>query len=202
VTTWQQAASDVLANRYPLGASVLDLLRELKKAGHEPTIDEVLHWLRAREREGTVEHPAHREWRAADAIMHPRREEPAMGANGYYRHATLGDIGEMVVLSGKMIIALATLSTKRLDECSKQAEVIHARITARVKGPATLRYAAPFLAAGFVIAVSSKGFAGSSATALLLGGTAVLMAGCAVMTVACGWDAVDEWRREHGRNRT
>jgi hypothetical protein len=61
---------------------------------------------------------------------------------------------------------------------------------------------APVMLAGMASALSSALFAGRLGNTLLIAGCAMIIPCCAVMAAACGWDAVDEWRREHERNRT
>jgi hypothetical protein len=68
-----------------------------------------------------------------------------------------------------------------------------------MRGYVMLRYVALFLLGGFALTLSSKLFAGTPGDDLLLAGCALMMACCAVMAAACGLDALDGWRREHGR---
>lgn len=67
-------------------------------------------------------------WYASHSVMHPEGK-----MKGYYRHATLGEIGELCGLSGRLAWAVLTLSTDRLDAVVTQVEAVHARIDARRK---------------------------------------------------------------------
>jgi hypothetical protein len=123
---WQQAASQVLTGRYPDGLT-LDMLvmRVQERSNDEFDRGELYDWLCAKAEEGTVDQ-GYLMWYAGRAVMHPEGK-----MKGYYAYATLGDIGELALLSGKTLGAVLSLSRTRLADVSARIEAVHARIEAR-----------------------------------------------------------------------
>lgn len=54
-----------------------------------------------------------------------------LSAMTYYRYATRRDLLELGKASGRLVVAIATLNSARLDRVAADIEVVHARIAAR-----------------------------------------------------------------------
>jgi hypothetical protein len=130
---WREAAGEILLSRYPETITVPLLMEELEKYGAEslPGLNTLHAWLSASERYGAVEHPSVHEWRAGKGVT-PDGEDEAAG--GYWRYATLGEVIELVKISGSVITALFTLSDSGFDVVQRRAEAVHAAIRQRRDG--------------------------------------------------------------------
>jgi hypothetical protein len=131
---WREAAGEILLSRYPETITVPLLMEELEKYGAEnlPRLTTLYAWLSASEQR--VEHPSVHEWRAGKALTDVTPDGKDETAGGYWRYATLGEVIELVKVSGSMITALFTLSDSGLDVVQRRAEAVQASIRQRRDG--------------------------------------------------------------------
>jgi len=80
MSTWQEVASQALADAYPQTMSPAELAEAIKAAGVLAWSREGLsRWLKARADEGTVDHVAFKQYRAGKAVMEPGKKASAPG---------------------------------------------------------------------------------------------------------------------------